>query len=276
MNSQLNAIIRYKNRPVQKPARVCSSQLGVMMAVHRMRASNLDDPKVFKRFVVNEHIDVCLVSKTLFEIETAVEAEIHHPVGREINTRKTMIYIDGEPFRQCMYLILRDVDVYSDAETMDDVISSTPPENKIDEGAGFLSEDEAFVGHCSNVQAWAENGYDPAIMDTRLSIPILSQLSRAGDAKAKRVLEWYFDEKLLGENENVAVAFFESKKYVIMLVDGLVKRFENHAFLKGWNLALEVIKTEKTLMERPFAFLYLDPPRATTLDQADFDFALWE
>ena len=46
-----------------------------------------------------------------------------------------------------------------------------------------------FIGHCSNLQAWYENGYNLGILHSSLSFPLLKVLSMEGDSRAKMVLK---------------------------------------------------------------------------------------
>lgn len=158
-------------------------------------------PKVLRRCVVNEHVDVCLVEETL-EFRAHSIAKKH----------KTMIYIDGVPFHQCMYLAItrlpaEDVGGEVGVGTMDEVIQHLKKEHREHEtNPAVLTEDEAFWGHLSSIQAWVELDYNLECMDSRLTFPLLKRLAEVGDAKAKRMLDAELESRLLGDSENVAIA----------------------------------------------------------------------
>ena len=128
-----------------------------------------------ERFVVNGHIDVVLE-----------------------DDGKTRVYIDGMQFVQCMRLLLT-IPLGDDASNAD-VASIDDAKNKygtVIEGRGFeppvqhvyLDPLTEFRGHCSNIQAWAENDYNTRLLHSNISFPLLKILATVGDAKAKRVLD---------------------------------------------------------------------------------------
>ncbi|MCK4382291.1 MAG: hypothetical protein KAW66_03270, partial [Candidatus Lokiarchaeota archaeon] len=47
--------------------------------------------------------------------------------------------------------------------------------------------EQEFWGHCSNIQAWFEHGYDTRILMSNISFPLLRELTKAGDPQAKKV-----------------------------------------------------------------------------------------
>ena len=53
----------------------------------------------------------------------------------------------------------------------------------------MISSEEEFTGHCSNIQAWAENGYDTRILHRNLAFPLLKRLATVGDPLAKKVFK---------------------------------------------------------------------------------------
>jgi len=127
-----------------------------------------------RKFVVNEHLDVVLDDK-----------------GRSI------ILIDGVEFDVCMRLVLNipleDVEGYDTIESIDEAADRHAT---LFENTGFekevkavsISPEEEFLGHCSNLQAWAEHDYDTRLLHSNLVWSLLMGLAEAGDEKAKRVL----------------------------------------------------------------------------------------
>ena len=68
--------------------------------------------------------------------------------------------------------------------------------NSIDEAAENLSiygvklsPEVEFHGHCSNLQAWAENHYDTRLLHSNLSFPLLKKLAELGDPQAKQMIK---------------------------------------------------------------------------------------
>jgi len=128
--------------------------------------------------------------------------KINDFITLKLEDEKTYIYIKGERFRPCMRLILQipktDVSRYEAIDSIDEAseVFKTLFQNKIMEGDDphDISAEEEFWGHCSNIQAWAENCYDTRLLHSNISIPLLKKLVKSGDPKAKKI---YKDEILM-------------------------------------------------------------------------------
>jgi len=53
----------------------------------------------------------------------------------------------------------------------------------------LLTSETEFWGHCSNLQVWAENGYNTNLLHRNLAFPLLKKLTEAGDSEARRVFK---------------------------------------------------------------------------------------
>ena len=97
-----------------------------------------------------------------------IEFKVNDYISLRFEEEKTVIYVDGKKFRQCINLLL-EIPV-DDIRELDQIDS-------IDEAAEILyksTEDEDFPmiipakvefwGHCSNLQVWSENNYDTRIL----------------------------------------------------------------------------------------------------------------
>ncbi len=97
--------------------------------------------------------------------------------GRE----ETDIYVNGKHFDQCKYLLIsipvKETEDFDGYDSMDDIIKATA-DTEGDRTAKKLTPEEAFWGHCSNIQTWVENHYDYRILDTKLSIPIIIEIMK--------------------------------------------------------------------------------------------------
>ncbi len=104
---------------------------------------------------------------------------------------RTFIYVNDRRFRQCMYLLMNIST--NKVETYDGIGSIDEAAERLDrshEGHPTLIEPRTeFWGHCSNIQAWAENDYDTRLLHRNLAFPLLKKLVEAGDPKAKRVFK---------------------------------------------------------------------------------------
>jgi len=107
---------------------------------------------------------------------------------------RTNIYVKGQLFNQCKYLLLnipkQAIEKY---EIIDSIDEAAELLDRSMEGGGRsrinISAETEFWGHCSNLQAWAENDYDTRILHRNLAFPLLKRLVEVGDPKAKQVFK---------------------------------------------------------------------------------------
>lgn len=106
---------------------------------------------------------------------------------------QTNIYVKGRRFQQCMYLLLNipvdRIEEYDEIESIDEAAEKLDRsmEGNRNNISRSITPEEEFQGHCSNIQVWAENGYDTRILHRNLAFPLLKRLSEVGDPIAKRV-----------------------------------------------------------------------------------------
>ena len=107
---------------------------------------------------------------------------------------RTNIYVKGQLFNQCKYLLLnipkQAIEKY---EIIDSIDEAAEVLDRSMEGGGRsrinISAETEFWGHCSNLQAWTENDYDTRILHRNLAFPLLKRLVEVGDPKAKQVFK---------------------------------------------------------------------------------------
>lgn len=112
----------------------------------------------------------------------------------KLENNKTNIYVNGELFTQCKFLLLNipidKVDELDDIESIDEAAERLNHElefqhkNKIK-----ISPETEFWAHCSNLQAWAEYKYDVRLLHSNLAFPLLKALTNVGDLIAKEVFK---------------------------------------------------------------------------------------
>jgi len=121
------------------------------------------------------------------------EFEINKHLKLKLEAGRTNIYVKGRKFQQCMYLLLNipvdRVEDYDEIESIDEAaeILDRSMEGNHSNLGGRISPEEEFQGHCSNIQAWAETGYDTRILHRNLAFPLLKRLSEVGDPMARKV-----------------------------------------------------------------------------------------
>ncbi|KKM25226.1 hypothetical protein LCGC14_1597140 [marine sediment metagenome] len=111
---------------------------------------------------------------------------------------KTIIYVAGRRFWKCRFLLLQIPEGESELASLKSI-------NSIDEAAEMLDAslepldgkvfmysippETEFWGHCSNLQAWYENGYDTRLLHSNIAFPLLYELAEAGDPQALKVFK---------------------------------------------------------------------------------------
>ena len=119
--------------------------------------------------------------------------EISFPINRYLSVKmigdKTQIFVNNKPFDHCKYLLL-DIPV-DEADEYDEIDSIDEAKVRL---GGYMEYDHSIIpprtefwGHCSNLQAWAENDYDTRLLHSNLAFPLLRKLTQAGDKKARKV-----------------------------------------------------------------------------------------
>ena len=144
--------------------------------------------------------------------------KINKYITLRLEDSKSKIYIGGNIFQQCKYLLLdilidetRD---YGDIESIDEAEEKlqTPMATRRTLESEITPEAE-FWGHCSNIQAWAKFGYDTRILHRNLAFPMLKALVDAGDPQAKKVFKEEIAKRLESGYPSV-VLYLESEGYL--------------------------------------------------------------
>lgn len=139
------------------------------------------------------------------------EFKVNEYILLRLKGSDTFIYIQGEKFIQCKYLLLN-IPV--------EKISSISEINSIDEAADLLDNslepeldlqqqlqridmippEVEFWGHCSNLHVWAEMDYDTRLLHSNIAFPLLKKLTEVGDLKAKKVFKEEIGKKISGSH----------------------------------------------------------------------------
>ena len=110
--------------------------------------------------------------------EGLTEFKINEYLKLKLEGKKTVIYVDGKEFMQCKYLFLNvPIRKAEGAEEVDEIGSIDEAAEKLSRrtegGRTIIDPETEFWGHCSNLQAWAENGYDTRLLHSNLAFPLL-------------------------------------------------------------------------------------------------------
>lgn len=135
-----------------------------------------------KEFKVNEFITLKLEEEIISDEEGLSET-------------KTNIYVKGELFRQCSFLLINipieEISSFDSIESVDEAEEKL--DTSLEEGnESFKYEippETEFWCHCSNLQVWVENNYDTRLIHRYLAFPLLKRLTEVGDSTARRVFK---------------------------------------------------------------------------------------
>jgi len=134
-----------------------------------------------------------------------LEKKINQYITLRLEHGRTFIYVNGKRFIQCIRLILNipkeNIPLYDEVDSIDEaakLYSKHVFQNRIVRGPMAahvpnqrhnITREQEFWGHCSNIQAWVEHGYDTRILMSNISFPLLRELVKAGDPEARKVFK---------------------------------------------------------------------------------------
>ncbi|HEA70857.1 hypothetical protein LCGC14_1356780 [marine sediment metagenome] len=118
------------------------------------------------------------------------EFKVNKLISLRLIDGETILFVNNREFKQCKILLLNIptedglMDEIEEAKSIDEI------EEYFDVSMDFeyvdVSPEEEFMGHCSNLQVWAENYYDTDLLHKSLAFPLLKALSEVGDTFAKQ------------------------------------------------------------------------------------------
>ncbi len=134
------------------------------------------------------------------------EFKVNNLITLRLIDGKTTLFVNNREFKQCKILLLN---IPLGAQSVEETISIDDiAENldfKMDKEREYvgISPEEEFTGHCSNLQAWAENQYNTDLLHKSLAFPLLKALSDEGDKFAKQRFEEEIIRRYKYGNETV-------------------------------------------------------------------------
>ena len=177
-------------------------------------------------------------SKGYWKRKEQDEFRINDYITLKLKHGQTKIYVNGQVFNQCKYLL---INIPNSKVRDHDEIDS------IDEASSIYSKDHEtrkvkippkteFWGHCSNLQAWFLNDYDTRLLHSNLSFPLLRKLADVGDPLAKKVFK-----------QEIALRVESNYKPVIQfLINGGYFKYLNLAEIKALHLKDPILKFKIT------------------------------
>ena len=165
------------------------------------------------------------------------EFKVSTYLSLKLQDYRVNIYVKDKLFSQCKYLLLNIPK--QEIENYDEIGSIDEAAEKLDrsrEGNGVYNTDISieteFWGHCSNIQAWYENGYDTRLLHRNLAFPLLKALVEAGDHLARKVFKEEIAMRLESGYPSV-VQYLINQGYLEYLSDEELKLIiENSKFIQ--------------------------------------------
>lgn len=129
------------------------------------------------------------------------------------------IYVAGKPFLYCSFLVIAvDPEDPENERATVEQLAQRPGAAELEgrEAVGMtiqghtLTEDDVMFGFASSLHGWVDLDYNTQALHVNLSFPLLKELARAGDAKAKRVLQAEIVNRLKEAYINTSIVVFET------------------------------------------------------------------
>ncbi|TFG22516.1 MAG: leucine-rich repeat domain-containing protein [Promethearchaeota archaeon] len=156
------------------------------------------------------------------------EFKVNEHIVLRLEDKKTNIYVDGEPFNQCKYVLMRKSvdelkDVLEDIDSVDDLARNLDHSlERVKPKRIDIPPKTRFWVHCSNMQVWAENHYDTRLLHSNLAFPLLKKLAELDDSIAKRVFKAEIKKRFSSGKENV-MEFLNINGYLSFLTEEELK-----------------------------------------------------
>ena len=138
----------------------------------------------------------------------------------KLGGKETVIYVSGEKFQQCKYLLINipvdEVSPFDEIQSIDEAAERLDRTMEQKVYNVNLPPEAEFWGHCSNLQVWAENNYDTRLIHRDLAFPLLKKLVEVGDFKAKQMFKEEICKRLESGNRTV-IDFLRWEGYLAYL-----------------------------------------------------------
>ena len=185
------------------------------------------------------------------------EYKINDYITLKLEDGETNIYVNGRYFNQCKFLMLNipvnNIEDYDGIESIDDAadILGWTPERQ--DGVKYeIPPEIEFWGHCSNLQAWAENNYDTRLLHSNLAFPLLKKLVDEGETVAKKFFKEEMVERITSGNSSVIWFLVESDYLDYFDADELKSIIESPKF----KMVETSLKTFNDKGSHQFSLLY--------------------
>ncbi len=171
-----------------------------------------------------------------------------------MENNRTIIYVKGVKFNQCKYLLfnipIHEIQSFNEIKSIDEAAEKlNNPFEVFDQIKVKIPAETEFWGHCSNLQAWAENNYDSRLLHRNMAFPLLKKLVQEGDHIAKKVFKEEIAKRIASGHPSV-ISFLVKRRYL-----DFINREELEALVLDPNLdilkvLLKIFNRESDLFKR--------------------------
>ncbi|MFX1593389.1 MAG: hypothetical protein ACFFCL_11920, partial [Promethearchaeota archaeon] len=140
---------------------------------------------------------------------------VNEYITLKLEDGKTNIYVKGQMFNQCKFLLLNipvdKISSFDEIESIDEAAEKLDRSLEGRETRVFRIPPEVeFWGHCSNLQVWAEMDYDTRLLHRSIAFPLLRKLSQVGDPTARKEFKKEIIKRVADGNDSVNTYLIEN------------------------------------------------------------------
>lgn len=162
----------------------------------------------------------------------------------KLENNRTNIYVKGDLFQQCKYLLLNiptnEISSLDEIQSIDEAAEKLDGSLERNSGNIKIPYEAEFWAHCSNLQVWSENNYNTKLLHRNIAFQLLKKLCEVGDPRAKKVFKEEITKRLEKGNRNV-IYYLTLEQYTNYL-----NRQELEDSLYGWQKRFEKWWSENT------------------------------
>jgi len=146
---------------------------------------------------------------------------VNELLSLELRNDSTYVYVNNREVSICQHIAvnmsieqIEFIDEINSVDELSELYGRT-------ERAGnlyIITPEEEFFVHCSNFQAWAEQGYNTKLLHSNISFPLLKRLVEAGDLIAKRVFKEEIVKRYISGSEKVQ-SYLSTEGYLDLLTN---------------------------------------------------------
>jgi len=184
------------------------------------------------------------------------EFKVNNFITLRLEGKDTVIYVAGNRFQQCKYLLLNipidKVSTFDEIDSIDEAAekldkSLEPITSPLEDYYTFdIPPKTGFWAHCSNLQVWNENSYNTRLLHSNLAFPLLKKLTEVGDKQALKVFKEEIAKRIESAYEPV-IQFLWKKGYIRYLKNNEISSLSNSI-----SYELKTVLDIESLIKRKF------------------------